>query len=437
MVRNLEAGSGLMQRLGARLSYSLLLLLMIASPHCARADYVLQTGDVLEFAVSGAPALNRRVAVSTDGKIPFPLLGEVQSAGLTLTELKQRLQDLLAAKNVIKHPDLIVTVAEYGPIYLSGDVAKPGEYRFRPEMTVRDAIALAGGFDTLHNQARLSPAEISQARGEYGAASIEYARQRARTARVKAELADSETFEINDAIEPLRDQAKMSEILSIEISQLKANREEAAREKAYLERIVVATRDQVVGLEQAESQQQLAFDQQSQSAARTRELVQQGVVTAARADDYQRAAAQLQGQLFEIRAQLAQARKELEERLRQRERFDDQRQTKLLEALREAVTEAGKARYRMEAARDQMEGGAAIRQSSLVASVTIRRVVKGDLVGIAGTLDATLQSGDSIEVVGETASPYGALAASLTSIAPEAHVSGGQPKNDPRRGAQP
>ena len=77
----------------------------------------------------------------------FPILGEVEAADLPLTELSRRLQDLLVTRNVVQHADVVVSVAEYRPIYLGGDVLKPGEYRYRPEMTVRQAVALAGGYD--------------------------------------------------------------------------------------------------------------------------------------------------------------------------------------------------------------------------------------------------------------------------------------------------
>ena len=44
----------------------------------------------------------------------------------------------------------MATVAEYRPVYVNGDVSKPGEYPYRPTTTARQVVALAGGYDIMH-----------------------------------------------------------------------------------------------------------------------------------------------------------------------------------------------------------------------------------------------------------------------------------------------
>jgi polysaccharide export outer membrane protein len=439
MIWSLTINHRSLRRYGAHVCTLLLVSLLMGSPLPARAEYVSQRGDVLEITVSGAPALTRRVAVNPDGEIVVPLLGEIEAADLPLTELRRRLQDLLTARNVVQHPDVIVSVAEYGPIYVGGDVVRSGEYRYRPEITVRNAIALAGGIDTFQSQARLSSAQIAEARGDFGAAAIEYARQKAQVARLKAELADSEVLEIGDAAEQSVDRAVISEILGIEKSQLKVNRQADVREKAYLQRMISATRDEMTALEQAQAQQESAFTQQSQDAARARELLQKGVGTVARTEDGQRAVEQSRSQLLEVRVRLAQARKELEERTRQLETFDDQRNTKLLKALHDAIAEAGKVRYRLDAARDRMsDGTGAGRQSAVPSSVTIHRTVKGLSTAIAADLDTTLLSGDTIEVAGATIASRETSHRSLASnTSGQTNVSDASSNDGPRPAARP
>jgi len=139
----MTAGHRSLGRYSARFCLLLLVASIVGSSWPARADYVPQRGDVLQIMVSGVPALTQRLAVNSDGKIVFPIIGEIEAADMPLAELRQRLQDLLVARNVVRQPDVIVSVAEYRPIYLSGDVLRPGEYRYRPEMTVRQAVALA------------------------------------------------------------------------------------------------------------------------------------------------------------------------------------------------------------------------------------------------------------------------------------------------------
>jgi polysaccharide export outer membrane protein len=406
MTWKMTADHGSLGRYRARFCLLLLVASIVGLSRPARADYVPQRGDVLEIMVSGVPALSQRLAVNSDGKIVLPILGEVEAADMPLTELGRRLQDLLAARNVVRHSEVIVSVAEYRPIYLSGDVLKPGEYRYRPEMTVRQAVALAGGYDTLENQARLSPAQIADARGELGAAAIEYARQKARAARLRAELDESEVFEIGDAAEQSVDQAVISEIVSIEISQLKADRQADTRAKMYLQRMIGVARDQITALEQVETQQQHAFDQQSQNATRAGDLLRKGVGTISRAEEDQRVANQSRSELLEVRVRLAQGQKELAEWQRQLEVFDDNRKTKLLEALRDAVADAGKAQYQLNAARERLTSGRGTSwQMGVEPIVTIRRNAKGTSTQIAADLDTTLQSGDTVEIVDVTAPP--------------------------------
>jgi len=163
-------------------------------------------------------------------------------------------------------------------------------------------------------------------------------------------------------------------------------------------------------------QQQQAFKQQSQDATRARDLLQKGIGTIIRAEDNKRVADWSRSELLQVQVRLAQARKELEEGQRQLELFDEDRNTKLLEALRDAVVDAGKARHQLDAARERLEGGSSTaRQTSVSPTVTIRRNAKGISMQIAADLDTTLQSGDTVEITVVTAPSRGAEPLSLNS----------------------
>jgi polysaccharide export outer membrane protein len=377
---------------------------LLATP--AWADYAPQRGDVLEIAVSGAPVLNRRLTVNTDGRIVYSVLGEVPVEGQTLSALKTRLEAMLAARNVVQHPDVLVSVAEYGPIYVSGDVLRPGELRYRPEMTVGTAIALAGGFDLSQSEPRVTAPQLSEARAQFGEAMIELTRQQVRIARLKAELAGSDKVEPEPG-EAGADPAVLAQIIGIETAQLIADRGADERERTHLGQMVAAARGELAALEAAEQQQQRTYDQQLQSSTRARDLMGRGVGTMLRTEDSERAAGLAQAQLLEARVRAAQARKELQERTRNLETFDDHRRTLLLQALTDSVAEAAKVRYRIESARERLSGlgGERIRQSDVVARATIRRVVDGVPTVLPATAATRLQSGDAVEVVAGDATP--------------------------------
>src|SRR5690606_12292431 len=86
--------------------------------------------------------------------------GSIPVAGLNIHDINALLQERLASKTLrqsspsgeeflvmIDPQRVLVSVAEYRPVYVSGDVASPGEQRYRPGLTVRQAISLAGGYD--------------------------------------------------------------------------------------------------------------------------------------------------------------------------------------------------------------------------------------------------------------------------------------------------
>ena len=372
-----------------------LVLLPLSS---ARAEYVPHRGDVLDVAVPSAPALNRRLIVDSDGNITLPFLGPVKATETPLSELGRRVQAVLAAKQVAQRADVIVSVSEYGPIYVDGDVARPGEYRYRPDMTVRSAIALAGGIDPSGGlRGRLTAAQISEAHSDYGAAAIELAKQGARVARLKAELSGADTFDASEVTAgPSVDRKVLNEITLIEARQMEVDRQMRLHEQAHLERMVAAARDEAAMLEQAEGQQRASFEQVVKDTARSRELVQKGLGTNVRTEDSERGLAEARAQIIDVRVRLAEARKEVEERARQLEMFDDEHRAKVLEMLRDAVAEAGKAGFRLQSARERMAGRS---DGGAEPEVVVRRVVNGATVRLRGDPDMTLQSGDSVGIL--------------------------------------
>ncbi len=119
-----------------------------AEPAPARSgDYEVGPGDVLEIAVFGNDDLSRVPTVQTNGSISFPLLGEVQLAGLTIAEVQRKITNLLA-KDYLVNPQVEVKVREYQSQYVSvvGEVNSPGRKPIRGRMRLVDALLESGGF---------------------------------------------------------------------------------------------------------------------------------------------------------------------------------------------------------------------------------------------------------------------------------------------------
>ncbi|HTN44626.1 MAG TPA: SLBB domain-containing protein [Nitrospiria bacterium] len=108
-------------------------------------DYVLGPRDVLNITVYDHKDLETKVRVSEDGKITFPLLGEIKVSGLTVQQLERRITTRLA-NGYIVHPHVGVFVEEFRVVvYVTGEVSKPGSFPYEEGMTVIKALSLAGG----------------------------------------------------------------------------------------------------------------------------------------------------------------------------------------------------------------------------------------------------------------------------------------------------
>jgi polysaccharide export outer membrane protein len=90
-----------------------------------------------------------------DGMISIPLVDEIQSAGLTPLQLKEKLTERL--KQFIENPNVTVVVMEANSfkVYISGQISKPGIYRLRSDTTLAQIISIAGGLNEWANQKKI------------------------------------------------------------------------------------------------------------------------------------------------------------------------------------------------------------------------------------------------------------------------------------------
>src|SRR3990172_6551008 len=122
-------------------------------------EYIIGTADVLVISVLDNKELDTVVSVNPGGKITVPLIGDLQAAGLTVSELTQQLTKNFAEK--VKSPQVTVALREVNSyrIYFLGRVARPGVLTSRSEVTLLQAISMAGG---LQEGAELSLAYVAR-----------------------------------------------------------------------------------------------------------------------------------------------------------------------------------------------------------------------------------------------------------------------------------
>jgi protein involved in polysaccharide export with SLBB domain len=109
------------------------------------AGYTLGAGDMINISVYDEENLSLEVRIGLSGRISYPLLGDVAVSGLTPKQLEKKLVDGLKGPYLID-PSVTVSIKEYRPFYVIGEVKKPGGYPFHPGLTVDKAISISGGF---------------------------------------------------------------------------------------------------------------------------------------------------------------------------------------------------------------------------------------------------------------------------------------------------
>jgi len=121
----------------------------------AAGDYQIGPGDVLNIEVWKDATLTQPAIVLPDGKITYPLIGEVQAAGRTVRELKEEIERRLA--RYVKDAVVTVEVRQVTSlqVYVLGKVKSPGKLPLTSNIDVLQALASAGGFDPFANRSRI------------------------------------------------------------------------------------------------------------------------------------------------------------------------------------------------------------------------------------------------------------------------------------------
>jgi len=123
------------------------LLLCGLSPLASADIYQLNPGDQLEISVWNEENLQKIITVLPDGKISFPLVGHLQAAGKTASEIEALITDKLDAYIADPEVNVTVTSARGNVVYVVGKVLKPGPIVMIQSTSVMQALAMAGGLN--------------------------------------------------------------------------------------------------------------------------------------------------------------------------------------------------------------------------------------------------------------------------------------------------
>ncbi|HEY6258736.1 MAG TPA: polysaccharide biosynthesis/export family protein [Xanthobacteraceae bacterium] len=408
--------AGSVPRGGPSAACTLLAACLLCSVTPARAEYHLDVGDVIEISVARAPELQRRVSIGLDGSISFPLLGTVALAGLAPAQAQAKIKAALANKifqirtsdgrnnDVVIAPDEVTaTVAEYRPIYVNGDVSKPGEYPYRLLMTARQAVALSGGYDTVRFRMSNPVLDLADLKSEYQSHWIEFAKERAHVWRLKAELGDANNSDQKLLADAPLPPSQLAEIVRLETENLGARQADHQRQKEFLQRAIKQGSDQIDALSEQQQREEQGVQADAQELQKDLDLLSKGTLISPRVTDARRAVLLSSTRKLQTVVQLMQLRKQQDEVKRKLEQLDDQRRIELLGELQEAGVKLGELRAKLQGIEEKVRYTSVLKSqlaqgaSSGPEIAIIRKSEKG-LLRLDAIEETELQPGDVVEV---------------------------------------
>lgn len=390
---------------GARtmIAAGLAAVLLTLGGGAARAEYRLGTGDIVEVAIFGMADYRRRVTVNIDGTVSLPFLGEAKAAGLSLAELRKAVTVGLEASGTVRNPDVTVELVEHRPFYISGDVARPGAQPYRPGMTVRHAVAVAGGYDALRFRAENPLMAAPEIQSQYDSHWVEFVRRKARVLSLQAEIDGRESVDFAVLKQAPVEPRVVEQIASLETRDLATRAANFRKERQSVEGAIAQTRATVAGLERTVRENQATVDQQVQAIERTAGNAARGISPTYRLEEDRRAVAMLRGQVTDATARLAQARRELADFERRLDRTVDEHRSTLLQSLQATVVEMERERAQVRSAGERLiyTGAlkAQLRGTGRAPDIVIHRKTADGTVRLAVEEGTEIRPDDVIEVV--------------------------------------
>lgn len=126
--------------------YFISTIIVISSSIYSSADeYVLQAGDVISINVVEHPEFSGRHKIRPDGRINYPVIGEIDVATLTPAQLVKIMQGKLSS--YVNNPVVSVSIEAYyaNKIFIIGAVTRSGEYQIYEPIDMMKALAMCGG----------------------------------------------------------------------------------------------------------------------------------------------------------------------------------------------------------------------------------------------------------------------------------------------------
>ena len=274
--------------------------------------YKVGAGDKLRVSVYQWTALDNTYTIDPSGAISLPIVGTIAVEGFDTEKISSTIAHLLATKmKLVDQPTASVEIVQFRPFSVLGDVAKPGQYSYRPGMIVLDALAMAGGYyrpgensayqmdkDLSDNQQKLATTEASLRR-------FETEQLRLQAAAAGTNLQDLRALRPSDEMDPDGDLIKrQATILTTQQLDLADHIKSFDSETATLVEEVVRRESQISAIKEE-------LEGLSEEAANVHNLVKKGMSTTSRETGLEVTIADVKRTQFEIESTIVRSRQDI------------------------------------------------------------------------------------------------------------------------------
>lgn len=175
-------------RLEVLKKFLVLVSMLLAGSGAFGQELPIGSGDTVNIEVYGHPDMSGESTLDGNGNVRVPLLGRVAAAGRSAERLEEEIAAALQEAGYVQNPFVAVEVVRRRDVFVDGDVMRPDAYGWRQNMTVRQALAVAGGTRRLAQDTLGTVLQAYNAVESYEALQVRLRSLAAKEARHMAEL---------------------------------------------------------------------------------------------------------------------------------------------------------------------------------------------------------------------------------------------------------
>ena len=240
----------------------------------------------------------------------LPLVGELQASEITTSALAAAIAEKLQAKvGLATRPDASVEVKKYRPFYVLGSVDKPGEYDYRPNLTVLQAVSIAGGMSRVPGEALLGYArEALVSHGDLRGLAADRIDLLARQARLDAEIGTADKLVFPAELTALAGDPEVARALREEQLLFNAHRDGLQAQTEVLGRSKTLLQHEIESLQAKDGALAHQLEINQKELDQISGLVSKGLVVVPRQLEMQRTTAQFESDRLDVQVAALRAR---------------------------------------------------------------------------------------------------------------------------------